>query len=369
MVLQKSRIAIISPQKDAYSETFIKNQKKLDADVFYYYGGLIPTFLEGYGRLNIQFSFFYKIFIKLGIFKKNIKNLALAQSLKKNRIDVLLANYGPTGENLVTVSKMTKIPLVVHFHGYDASMFSVLEKYSNYKNLFKHASKVIVVSNYMAETLEKLGCPKSKLEYIVYGPYNDFLTIEPTYSSKNFIGIGRFVDKKAPYYSILAFSKIAELYPDSKFILAGDGFLLSSCKNLVTYLGLNDRVLFPGIISQKEFQEFLQNSLALVQHSIKAENGDMEGTPVAILEASAAGIPVISTYHAGIPDVVIDKKTGLLGEEHDVQKMADAMKVLLEDQNLAKTLGQAGKRHIKNNYTLTNYLEGLLQALQSSHNV
>ena len=85
-----------------------------------------------------------------------------------------------------------------------------------------------------------------------------------------------------------------------------------------------------GVITPEEYRSELQNSLAFVQHSITAENGNMEGTPLAVLEASAAGIPVISTNHAGIPDVVLYEQNGLLCQEKDVQKMTDNIIKLLK---------------------------------------
>ena len=96
-----------------------------------------------------------------------------------------------------------------------------------------------------------------------------------------------------------------------------------------------------------------------MQHSITANNGDMEGTPLAVLEASAAGIPVISTNHAGIPDVVIDEKTGFLVNEHDVDGMAQKMMLLLNDVEKAKIMGNEGKVLIKAHFSLDNYIETL----------
>src|SRR5690606_9989960 len=118
------------------------------------------------------------------------------------------------------------------------------------------------------------------------------------------------------------FKKAAENHSDAKLIMAGDGQLLNTCQNLIRYLGIESQVEFVGIIAPEKFRHLLTESRGLVQHSITAESGDMEGTPVAVLEASAAGIPVISTFHAGIPDVIKNGETGLLCEEHDVYGMA-----------------------------------------------
>ena len=159
--------------------------------------------------------------------------------------------------------------------------------------------------------------------------------------------------------TILAFSKVLVKFPEAKLVIGGDGNLLEVCKNLVHYLKIRNNVLLPGALSQEEFSYYLQNSLAFVQHSITAINGDQEGTPVAILEASAAGLPVISTKHAGIPDVIIDGETGFLVEEHDVDGMAEKMIQLMENKLLAKELGVNGKERIKKYFTLEKYLQTL----------
>lgn len=109
-------------------------------------------------------------------------------------------------------------------------------------------------------------------------------------------------------------------------------------------------------MSKEEFTNNLEKALAFVQHSITAINGDQEGTPVAILEASAAGLPVISTFHAGIPDVIINEETGLLVNEHDVEGMAQKMILLLQNNELAKTLGKNGKERIQTNFSQARHL-------------
>ena len=89
----------------------------------------------------------------------------------------------------------------------------------------------------------------------------------------------------------------------------------------------------------KNSRIILKNFLAFVQHSIIAANGDAEGTPVSILEAGAAGVPVISTKHAGIPDLVLDNITGFLVEEHDVEEMILKMIQLLKEPSSARIHG------------------------------
>jgi glycosyltransferase involved in cell wall biosynthesis len=127
----------------------------------------------------------------------------------------------------------------------------------------------------------------------------------------------------------------------------------------VKVLGLEDNIIFRGVLSPAEVMNLFSESLALVQHSVISYNGDEEGTPVAILEASAAGIPVIATRHAGIPDVVVHGETGFLVDELDIDGMAFYMAKLVEDPELTISLGSKGRSRIRNNFTMRKHLDAL----------
>lgn len=89
---------------------------------------------------------------------------------------------------------------------------------------------------------------------------------------------------------------------------------------------------------------------AYVQHSITAHDGDSEGSPVAIMEAQAAGVPVISTRHSDIPTIVIHHKTGFLVEEGDIEGMARHMAFVLENPDAARQMGRLAKEHMLRKY-------------------
>lgn len=357
-------IAILSPNKNAYSETFIQAHKNnLKGSVFFYYDGQIPSKLEGFGSIIVKYGSLKK---RLSLIENGVKLHSLGKSFKKNRVDVVLAQYGTTGSAVADLCKKLNIPLVTHFHGYDASVNHVILANNSYKLLFEIASKIVVVSKEMVNKMLLLDCPKTKIVYNTYGPNTAFFNVKPFYNSQQFIAVGRFTDKKAPYYTILAFSKVVARYPDATLIMAGSGELLNTCINLVKHLKLETSVNFAGVISQSKFMEYLQTSMAFVQHSITATNGDKEGTPVAVLEASAAGIPIVSTIHAGIPDVILHNETGLLCHEGDVEQMASNMLKLLDEPQLAKKMGAKGKKRILHHFNMSRHIKILQQTLESA---
>jgi len=359
MELQRIKIAMVSPSHNAYSETFIQAHKDLlKGKVYFFYSGILPTKLEGGNLINSRRLRILDI-IK-GHFNLNrfsLPEIALLNAFKKNKIDVVLAEYGETAQKILKICKLLNLPLIVHFHGYDASVSEIIKSNNNYKEVFETASYVVVVSKKMYQDFLNLGCPEQKLVYNVCGPRDEFFKVHPNFSKRQFIAIGRFVDKKAPYNLILSFLKVIEKFPEAKLIMAGDGQLLDTCKNLVKYYRLEANISFVGVISPEKYREYLVESLAFVQHSVTAENGDSEGTPVGVLEASAAGLPVISTKHAGIPDVIINGKTGLLVEEHDVDGMAENMIKLLGNPEMAKKMGAKGKINIKENFNMDRHIK------------
>tara|TARA_R110002049_G_scaffold3795_5_gene27661 strand:- start:139395 stop:140528 length:1134 start_codon:yes stop_codon:yes gene_type:complete len=366
---KKLNTALFIPGKTPYSETFIQVHKNhLEGHVFCYYGKFENIKLENHKPLRTRFQG-YCLKLKSKFFKKETHSAwstFVLQSLKKHKIDRILIEYGTHAHGLLPVLKASNIPAIVHFHGYDASITDVIKKCNAYKQVFLYASKVIAVSRVMEHALLSLGCPKDKLIYNVYGPRKDFEYVVPEYSKKQFLSVGRFTDKKAPYYTIMAFSKVVDKHPSAKLLMAGDGTLLSTCKNIVKQLKLENNVIFLGVINQQAYINLLKESLAFVQHSIVAENGDSEGTPLSILEASIAGLPVISTYHAGIPDVIEHNKTGLLSKEHDLETMGLNMLKLLDDPELAKQLGQAGKEHVTNNFNMDLHIKNLDKILRNA---
>jgi colanic acid/amylovoran biosynthesis glycosyltransferase len=96
-----------------------------------------------------------------------------------------------------------------------------------------------------------------------------------------------------------------------------------------------------------------------VQHSVVASDGNSEGMPNSILEASASGLPVVATRHAGIPEVVLDGETGFLVEERDVEGMARQMARLVMEPALAEELGRAGRKRMQESFSIDSRIARL----------
>jgi glycosyltransferase involved in cell wall biosynthesis len=133
--------------------------------------------------------------------------------------------------------------------------------------------------------------------------------------------------------------------------MLGDGPQRGECVALAKSLDMDRHATFPGSVDHREVSSRMRQARCFVQHSMRASDGDSEGTPVAVLEASSCGLPVVSTKHGGIVDAVIDGQGGFLVEEGDVDAMADRMLRLARDPELAATMGAAGRAHVKAHYS------------------
>lgn len=363
-------IALLSPSKNQYSETFIQaHLELLKGSIFHYYHGELPTMLDDYpiiyGRSK-RIKHILKGYYRLNEY--STEQEALMQSFQDNKIDVVFAEYGGTGETVAELCESLGIPLIVHFHGFDAHHRNQIIAYQSFKNSFRYAKYIVAVSGKMKDALIKLGCPPDKIVYTVCGPRKDFFEINPDFAEPVFLSAGRFTDKKAPYYIILAFAKVLEKIPNAKLIMAGDGELFNTCQNLMNYYKLEKNISLVGSISSGELRKYMEKSRGFIQHSITTPEGNSEGTPVVITEAGAAGLPVVATAHAGIADVIRHGYTGLLSDEHDIDQMSANIIKLAEDPDLAKRMGSKAREMILENYSLERHINTLNSTIAKAVN-
>ncbi len=351
-------LCIVYPNKEIYSETFIRNQLKFINAQFEYHKGWYPYINKN--EKNIL-SFPIKNIILRGAIKRisphffhRLYTAQFSNLIRTNRIKVVLAEYGPTGCAVMDACERERIPLIVHFHGFDSSDHATLKKYDDsYRKLFNISRYIVVVSEIMKNELIKLGAPVNKIVNNPYGVDLDFFDgAKPENSPPVFVAVGRFAEKKAPDLTIRAFYEVYKVNQDVKLIMIGDGPLLKSCKDLVNELKLNDNVEFKGVLNREEILKTLKTGRVFVQHSVRAKSGDMEGTPNTILEASATGLPIVSTFHAGISEAVIHQKTGFLVQEHDYLKMAEYMSDLINNPEKAGQYGRNSREYMLEKYSI-----------------
>lgn len=269
--------------------------------------------------------------------------------LKKHRPDVVLCQYGPTGLRLFPLLQANHVKLMIHFHAFDIT--SALKGALYRKRLCAMLPKVsgcVVVAEYQRQILLDLGVEDNLIRVIPCGvpvagiELNNKLGDQPC----KFLAVGRFTSKKRPDLTLRAFAKCLAVVPDARLTMIGDGELYDQSRQLAGSLGVADLVEFLGAQPQERVRQELTSASVFVQHSMTPENGDMEGWPVSIAEAAGAGLPVVATRHASIPEQIEHGETGLLCAEGDWQTMGDCMAQLAADPNLRASMGRAGHEKI-----------------------
>lgn len=274
-----------------------------------------------------------------------IKDALFAQSP-----DVILIHYGTFAMQMLPLIGPTSVPIVVHFHGYDISQALKNDRYvATLLASIPKLAAIVVVANYQKDWLLTNGVPERKVSVIPCGvPLKEFSSLPtPPANHCRFLMVGRLVRKKRPDLSLRAFAKCLGKYPQSQLSIIGDGEMHEECRRLAVSLGIDDRIEWLGFLSNEQVRANMKSSSIFVQHSMTGEDGDKEGWPVSISEAMAAGLPVVSTRHAGIVDQVIDGETGYLVNEGDWNTMGDLMIDLAANPLLRQNMGARGRQHIE----------------------
>jgi len=357
-------VCVVTPNWPAVSESFIwAHVERLPARVVLIHGW--PPQIDGVPILSLPGRALRKI-VHVTAGGDSPTTAAYVKAFRQYGADVVLAEYGPMGVVVQAACERAAVPLVVHFHGYDATVRAVIEEHATtYPAMFRTAAGLISVSRAMHRQLIALGASPERLHYNPCGvDCQEFLGANPSTAPPIFVAVGRFVDKKAPQLTLQAFAAVHRQLPAAKLRMVGEGPLLEQCRRLVGELAVGNAVSFLGAQPHAVVREEMKRARCFVQHSIEAPSGDCEGTPVGILEAGASALPVVSTLHAGIPDVIVDGKTGFLVPERDVGAMADRMLRLAKDPELAQTLGRAGRERIEAHFSIQHSIEGLSKIIE-----
>lgn len=356
MDAEEVRLAVVIPERETVSESFLVSHIEglfRDPEVIWgsprplysdsgesVLGGVLAVTATGLGRLlrmgtqRAQGSIGQRL-------PDAVYSRLMARFLRRAGVEVVLAEYGPTAAAIMRACTISETPLVVHFHGYDAYRKETLtEMRGPYQRLFDIACRVVAVSNHMLEQLVKLGCPAEKLVCNPCGVnVGQFEGARPAEAEPLFLALGRFVEKKGPLLTLRAFAQVEKEEPRARLVMIGEGPLRDRCVDFARELGVGPKVDFPGAVEHAEVAAWMLRARCFVQHSLRADDGDSEGTPVAVLEASSCGLPVVSTRHTGIVDAVVDSKGGFLVEEGDVDGMARRMLRLAREPELAQEMG------------------------------
>lgn len=292
--------------------------------------------------------------IKLG-------NLAAMLDTDYGETSVYHAHFGTTATEWDFVPLVTDAAFVASFYGKDVS--EAMTNSGAFDKLKDRVDYVTVLSNAMAQELQDAGFNSDtivKQPLAIDTDTFEFTPPDPAigYDPVRISSVARLTEKKGIRYALEAIAELSESY-NIDYVIAGDGPLRNDLKQRIKTLGLEDTVTLLGYVSQARVQQLLQESHLFLQPSVTAANGDKEGTPTVLLEAQATGLPVVSTYHAGIPEIVADGESGLLVPERDVDALVDAIQELLASPNEWQQMGESGREIVEATHSIPAAVERL----------
>lgn len=315
--------------------------------------------------------------LNLKLYGAESRNLILSaicgQVVAPLHADVFIAHFGPAG---VTAAKLRELGVIrgkiaTIFHGIDISSREVLNHYTpEYQQLFRRGDLMLPISDLWAGRLQKMGCPREKIAVSRMGVDMTRFSPRPVKAPATpleIISVARLTEKKGLHVAIEACRQLKEQGMAFRYRILGIGPWERRLRTLIEQYQLEDVVDMPGFKPSHEVKEMLDDADVFLLPSVTGADGDMEGIPVALMEAMAVGIPVVSTLHSGIPELVEADKSGWLVPENDARALAQRLATFsqLDTDELAPVVKRAREKveHDFNQQVINRELASLLQAL------
>jgi colanic acid/amylovoran biosynthesis glycosyltransferase len=285
--------------------------------------------------------------------------------------DVVLCHHGPMGARIARLRDAGVVSgrVVTVFHGSDASAYVRRVGSHAYAHLFATDDLFLPVSDHWRRRLIALGCPADRMG--VHGLGVDCRRFAFAWRERRageplrLVTVARLVERKGVANGIRAVAELVRSGVDVEYTIVGDGPLSGVLVHLARELGLSERVRIIDSVSHGAVAAILARSHVMVAPSVTASDGDMEGIPVAIMEAMASGLPVVSTVHGGIPELIEDDVTGYLVPEGDVRALAVRLAHLSRDSTSSRRVSTAARKLIVQRHDIEKLNDRLVRHFEA----
>lgn len=188
-----------------------------------------------------------------------------------------------------------------------------------------------------------------------------FTNLERRDDGHTLVSIGRLVEKKGLRYGIEAFARLWPVFPSLRYRIAGAGPLRSELTALATRLGVAEQIEFTGAVDQDGIARILSEATVMVLPSVRAANGDLDGAPLALQEAMAAGVPVVAARVASIPELIESEREGLLVEPGAAEGLAEAIRRQLLDEVASSSMATAAKVRVTEHFNIRREVQAMFR--------
>jgi colanic acid/amylovoran biosynthesis glycosyltransferase len=267
----------------------------------------------------------------------------------------VVCHFGPQATLGMTIALAIDRPSVTIFHGYDISRLLRDRVWvERYRAVASLGMQALCISHAGRQQLIDIGWPATQIDVIHLGvDTNRFAFVPPSRRwptrARRILMVARLVEKKGVHVALDAMRRLRDRGCDVELRIVGDGPERTRIEGLIRNWQLTNVSLLGALEHSVTRHEFAQAHL-YIQPSVTAESGDQEGIPVSLMEAMAGGLPVVSTRHSGIPELVIDGRTGHLTAEHDAEGLAVAIERLMRDRASAEHLAQAARARVEQEF-------------------
>jgi colanic acid/amylovoran biosynthesis glycosyltransferase len=275
-------------------------------------------------------------------------------AIRKFDIDILHAHFGYTGSQVLSIKASTGIPLITTFYGEDVSALAKIGKWRKaYQQLFNIGDLFLVEGLYMHDRLIEIGCleDKVKIQRIAIEVDKYPHRTRQTKSKDEKVHIlfcGRFQEKKGLNYALDAVRRAYDRRPNLEFRIIGDGESRSQIEQTIRRHSMDKYTRLLGFQYHERVIAEMNKADILLAPSVTARNGDSEGgAPTTILEAQACGLPILSTTHADIPNVVIPGESALLAPERDGETLGNILLELINHSEKWARMGKIGRYFVE----------------------
>ena len=271
------------------------------------------------------------------------------------------AHFGIEGVSALGLAMQLKIPLVTTFHGFDATLktHAMLGSPAWFRypllrrKLAREGNLFLCASSFIRQKLLETGFPEARTHTHYIGV--DCQAIRPRADFEEMpliLHVARLVEVKGTRYLLRAFATVARKYDRVRLLIIGDGPLRRQLQALTASLGMRDRVEFLGAVPHVAVLSWMRKAAMLVLPGIRTATGREEGLGMVLLEAAATGLPIVGSRVGGIPECMLEGKTGFLVPERDEDALARRMAELLEDPVRRHRMGAAGRALVEDRFDI-----------------
>lgn len=304
---------------------------------------------------------------KYQIAAKNCKSLYFGLWFSGKHYNTLHCHFGMNGLIGAYLKRCGFCDVVVTtFHGADINFYPKKYGRNIYRAVYQESDSITANTRFTKDKIIANGCPSEKIEVIPVGLFaDDFIIGGGGGIPNSVLTVGRLEEKKGHKYSLEAIKMASETVNSIQYYIIGEGTLRDELVKYAEELGIIDRCHFLGICAEDEVKEYYQKCSIFLLSSVTAANGDMEGQGLVLQEAQASGLPVVSTMHNGIPEGVLADKSGFLVPEKDSEALAEKIIILLQNEQLRKEMGEAGRKFVEEKYDMAIIVKRLNELYSS----